>query len=205
MAPRDYVKRPQAKKQAQKRNTRNSRSAKAQGLTSVSWAKIAVALLLVALFGAGLYRLKSIDVSDDASVEAPLLGGQNTQQNPVVHPSSSLEEEALPALAPLPVLGEEEWAYIDSLPEYSVEVDAQGPLQSGKEFIMQCGSFRTSDSAEELRAKIAFQGVESRILMSDGGNGRWYRVVLGPYERKRTAERQRHQLRSANINGCKIW
>ena len=70
---------------------------------------------------------------------------------------------------------------------------------------MQCGSFRKQSQAEELKATIAFQGLESQVLESEGSKGIWFRVVLGPYESKRDAERDRHALRSARINRCQIW
>ena len=30
-------------------------------------------------------------------------------------------------------------------------------------------------------------------------------AIIGPYESKRLAEKQRHTLQRAKINGCKIW
>jgi cell division protein FtsN len=208
MAPKDYVKRPQAKKQGTKRNSSSASSA------AVPWIKVTVSMLVVGLFIFGLFRLQSVDLSDtDGSGSDPttqMLNTDVTDTSAVGSEINSLEIEKsdsieLEKLSELPVLGDEEWEYIDSLPDYSVEVDATGPLERGKDFIMQCGSFRTQDRAETLRAKIAFQGLESRILTSNGKNGLWYRVVLGPYERKRNAERHRGQLRNANVNGCKIW
>lgn len=202
MAPKDYVKRPKAstKKQATRRKTSK------QASTPMPWVKVIFALTVVVLFVFSLYKLQSMDgdnsemaLSDETVASEDIARDSSTI---IVQPNDALEQAELPEL---PVLGEEEWEYIDSLPEFSVEVDATGPLESGKEFIMQCGSFRTPERAEELKAKIAFQGLESRILTSNGRNGLWYRVVLGPYERKRNAERHRHQLRNGNVNGCKIW
>jgi hypothetical protein len=205
MAPKDYVKRPQAKR----KNTRKSTSGGARA-SSGSWLKIAISLAIVGLFVFGLYRLNSIDADNtvenlDERLENEVGVSPDVNAATKFDNADSLEQVEDDALAPLPVLGEEEWDYIDSLPDYIVEVDATGPLESNKEYIMQCGSFRTQDRAEELRATIAFQGLESRMLTSNGRNGLWYRVVLGPYDRKRDAERHRHQLRTGNVNGCKIW
>lgn len=201
MAPKDYVKRPQAsaKKQAKRRGPRKTAS------KPMPWVKVFISLAVVALFVFGLYKLQSVGVSDDNSADVVQSDTLESSEGLVKNEDAqndSLEQTLLPEL---PVLGEEEWEYIDSLPDFSVEVDATGPLESDKDFIMQCGSFRTQKRAEELKAKIAFQGLESRVLTSNGRNGLWYRVVLGPYERKRNAERHRHQLRKGNINGCKIW
>lgn len=210
MAPKDYVKRPQAKKQPKRRNTRNTRSASNVHKGSASWMKIIIALLVIAIFVFGLYRLSSVDKGEN-NANTNKQTNSDTALNSAKTDARELEtvinneSQVFEKLPDLPVLGEEEWEYIDALPDYSVEVDATGPLERGKDFIMQCGSFRTMDRAEALRAKIAFQGLESRILSSEGKNGTWYRVVLGPFARKRLAEKYRHQLRDADINGCKIW
>lgn len=205
MAPKDYVKR--AKAPAKKQATR--RKSKKQTSAQLPWVKMFLAITLVVLFAFALFQLQSVSVEDannDDMTEVnqvPKLEDNSSEvSDAIISADESLEQAELPDL---PVLGEEEWEYIDSLPDYSVEVDATGPLESDKDFIMQCGSFRTTERAQELKAKIAFQGLESRILTSNGRNGLWYRVVLGPYERKRNAERHRHQLRAGNVNGCKIW
>lgn len=203
MATKDYVRRPQKRKP---KNTQKQ---------TVPWLRIVFAVLLIALFIFALYTLQKTPIEDkEAATSSNQSANAETltleqSADPSNTDTSTVSPESIgelpEELAPLPVFGEEDWAYIDSLPEFSVEVDATGPVESDKEYIMQCGSFRTSARAEELKAKIAFQGFESRIIASDGSNGRWYRVVLGPYERKRKAEKDRHQLRRGNVNGCKIW
>jgi hypothetical protein len=208
MATKDYVKRPRAnnKKQAQKR--------KAQGEERPNWLKIILALSVVGVFAYGLYQLQSAGVDDagianeienptDSAGDGSIELGDKVLSNVEIEQRNSALEKV--DLSPLPVLQEEDWEYIDSLPDFSVEVDATGPKVSDRPVIMQCGSFKTPENADEMRAMIALQGLESRMLTSEGRNGLWYRVVLGPYERKREAERHRHQLRLANINGCKIW
>jgi cell division protein FtsN len=59
--------------------------------------------------------------------------------------------------------------------------------------------------AEILKATIAFTGLTSQISESKGKNGIYYKVFLGPYERKREAEKDKHKLKSNNVNGCQIW
>ena len=70
---------------------------------------------------------------------------------------------------------------------------------------MQCGSFRTHQQAETLKAKIAFAGLISEIKKTTGSNGIWYKVRLGPYETKRHAESDKNKLKRINIVGCGIW
>ena len=90
-------------------------------------------------------------------------------------------------------------------PNTTVEIDLPEERVSDKTYVMQCGSFRKLAQAEAMRAQIAFQGLEAAIKTSADAGGTWYRVVLGPYTRKRDAERHRHIMQGTNITGCRIW
>ena len=79
------------------------------------------------------------------------------------------------------------------------EVKEKGPYK------MQCGSFKTEKQANMLKANIAFSGLESTIKTVTGKNGTWHKVFLGPYKRKRKAEKDRHLLKRNKIYGCEIW
>ncbi|MFT5451288.1 MAG: cell division protein FtsN [Enterobacterales bacterium] len=75
-----------------------------------------------------------------------------------------------------------------------------------KRYIMQCGSFRKIASAESLKATIAMNGLTAKISVTVEKSGKkWFRVALGPYESKRIAESERHQLERNSINNCRIW
>lgn len=201
----DYVrKRPKPRAKPNKKRSTKSGS----NSSSMPWVKLLIACILLAGFGFALYKLANVNTdSDDVPVTPSDIetNPQNNKEQPVEETPSLEETDTKSDLDPLPVLESEEWAYIDSLPDYEVEVDTKEALKSNREFIMQCGSFRTTARAQELKAKIAFQNLEARIIDSNGKNGLWYRVLLGPYETKRDAERHRHYLRNANIRGCKIW
>ena len=105
----------------------------------------------------------------------------------------------------LPEPPKEKWQYIEQLQgpkeveggEY--EVVDKGPYK------MQCGSFRTRKQAEQLKANIAFTGLLAQISRSEGKNGVYYKVFLGPYQKKRDAERDKHKLKRNNVNYCQIW
>lgn len=117
---------------------------------------------------------------------------------PAVKPQQNktiVKEEKLPE-KPQP-----KWDYVDTLKNKEVQVDIPEEKKPTRPYQMQCGSFRKKADAETLKAKIAFQGLESIVKKT----GDWYRVILGPYERKRPAERDRHKLQRARINGCQIW
>jgi cell division protein FtsN len=183
MAQKDYVARSQKKKQPPKN--------KNQTTQSVAWFKVGIAILVVSSFVAVLFYLKDAGNSDAGT---PL---QNEQDN-IARPIESEKD-------PLPVLEEEHWEFIEGLPAYSVEVEVDELPNADRRYLMQCGAFRKESQAQELKATIAFQGLESQVLDSKNSKGIWYRVVLGPYESKRDAERDRHSLSSAGVNRCQIW
>jgi len=110
-------------------------------------------------------------------------------------PAHQKEEEVLPE-KPQPV-----WEYEDTLKTKKIDVDIPEKVLETRDYQMQCASFRNKADAESLKAKIAFQGLNSQVKKT----GNWYRVILGPYDRKRVAEKERHKLQRASINGCQIW
>jgi cell division protein FtsN len=71
------------------------------------------------------------------------------------------------------------------------------PANNMQNMLVQCGSFRTADQAETVRATLAFSGIESRVTAGGG----WHRIVLGPYS-KSTAEKMRDRAAGVGVSGC---
>ncbi|USD65479.1 SPOR domain-containing protein [Vibrio sp. SCSIO 43136] len=175
MANKDYVRRGRGQKKPARRSAPKSKPWKA-GL---------VAILLVGVFGYGLFTL-----SQDPEPPTPV--SKPAEKKVVKKPSK-----------PLPPPPEEEWEYMESLPNKEVKVEAKEAVVSDIPYIMQCGAFKLESQAEERKVNIAFQGISSQIRKKEGSS--WYRVVLGPYTRKRDAERDKHKLQKARIEPCAIW
>ena len=176
MAPKDYVAR-----------GRNKKAPPPPPKASLPWLRIVVTVALVAGFGYFLWNIK----------------GAAPEQTPATKITSQTTKST--DVETLPDIPEEEWEFIKTLPEYTVEIEQKEQDQPTVLRLMQCGSFRQEHQANELKARIAFQGLEAQVRSSTGTSGLWYRVILGPYENKRTAEKDRHSLQRAKINGCKIW
>lgn len=104
----------------------------------------------------------------------------------------------------LPSPPEEKWAYVKELENKEVEVGEYEVTNKGP-YKMQCGSFKTYEQADVLKAQIAFTGLEAQISAAKGSTGTWYKVFLGPYPRKRLAEKDKHKLKNNNVNHCQIW
>lgn len=192
MTQRDYVSRgrpqPKKTKSPSKNKAGPSRKNKANepsAIPAMMWVRVVGIVLVLAGFAVFLWSIKdNAPEPDNSFTDSPKL----------------IENED-----ELPELPEEEWEYIKTLPGYEVEVDVTQQAPSTKRYLLQCASFRTRAQAEELKAKIAFEGLEALIKRSTGDTGDWFRVILGPFDTKRDGERTRHTLRRANINNCKIW
>jgi cell division protein FtsN len=146
--------------------------------------KIAIMLALIGAFVFGLNYIKND--SKEFSPEPEVIK-KKQKQKPLPPPPEN-----------------EEWQFIEELENKNVEVETE-ELEDKGPFKMQCASFRNQGDAESLKARIAFAGFESQIIPSQGTSGLWFKVVLGPYDKKRDAEKTRHVLRRNDINTCEIW
>ncbi|KPA53579.1 cell division protein [Photobacterium leiognathi subsp. mandapamensis] len=72
-------------------------------------------------------------------------------------------------------------------------------------YVLQCGAYRKKSQADERKAQIAFQGLNSQLKVSSDAKGTWYRVVLGPYSQKSSAEKDKAKLQSSGVSPCGIW
>jgi len=147
-------------------------------------------LITVSLLGGFGYFLWSIN--DSAETTRPAV---------VEQPKKTVVKKDPSALPPQP---KEEWTYQRELENKQVEVDIPEQTAPTRPYQMQCGSFRTQSQAEQMKAVIAFQGLSANVRKVKGTTGDWYKVSLGPYDRKRLVEKHRHTLQGAGINGCII-
>ncbi len=186
----DYAnrKRPPAKK---KPTSKSAKKSSTNNSAPVSWQLVVITLALVAGLVWFLYSIAGSKNNQPVMVE---------QQQPVVTEKMQQQMDR----AGIPALPKDEYSYPDVLENQEVEVDVP-ERELGPPRLMQCGSFRSETDAQTLRARIALSGLEAQVRRSEGRNGVWYRVILGPYVTKRDAERDRHKLQRAQIHYCEIW
>jgi len=67
-------------------------------------------------------------------------------------------------------------------------------------YILQAGASKEAVEADNLRAKLALMGIESRIEKTKVGSVIWHRVVLGPYTRMSSVSVIRSRLRQNGID-----
>ncbi len=197
---RDYANRkPKASKATKSRATKRKKAP----ARSFPYLPVIVVLALVAGFG---YFLWSIKGSSDTQVTEPVQQPKKKTSQAQTALTPATKKAAKPDPNALPPMPQEEWTYLEELENKEVEIDlpATGVVSSGI-YQMQCGSFRQESQANEMKARIAFQGMEAQVRRSEGTNGIWYRVVLGPFPNKREAETNRHKMQKSGINTCQIW
>ena len=185
MPQKDYVRASRPKPASKtKGKARPARGAKAQAASQKPWILIGLVLCVLLAFVYGLWFLR--------------------QQAPVVTPPEApapavtVKKDELP---PKPVA--EPYQYIEELKNKEVTVEVTEQRRSGPAQL-QCGSFRQQTQAEAMKAQIAFAGITADVRRTEGSNGVWFRVVLGPYESRRIATVDMNRLRQMGINTCQV-
>ena len=70
-------------------------------------------------------------------------------------------------------------------------------------YMMQCAALRSQDSAESLKARIAFgAGLSSSLQVVNGANGTVYKVMVGPFSGKAAVDAANRKLQGSGISGC---
>lgn len=77
--------------------------------------------------------------------------------------------------------------------------------EEGVVYILQAGSFETLEKADELKAKLALQGLQAYIQkVSVEGKGERHRVLLGPYGKLDEREEAVQQLGKIGIKPLRM-
>ena len=80
-------------------------------------------------------------------------------------------------------------------PESPASLENTEPDQT--QYILQIGSFRQQDDADRRRGELALLGLEATI--EPGESGEWYRVVVGPFDRRSDMARARSLAAQADM------
>lgn len=71
-------------------------------------------------------------------------------------------------------------------------------------YFLQAGAFRSADDAETQRAKLSLMGLEAKVTERDQAGRTVYRVRLGPFDRKESAEDAKTRLDAVNIESALV-
>jgi len=93
------------------------------------------------------------------------------------------------------------------LPERSIEytvapADTATPASAkpSEFYLLQAGSFKQREDADRRRAELLLLGLEPNIEETNGDNGRWYRVYLGPFQSRNKLNKARSLTAAQNID-----
>jgi cell division protein FtsN len=67
-------------------------------------------------------------------------------------------------------------------------------------YLLQTGSFRQREDADRRRAELLLLGLTPVVEETNGDNGRWYRVYVGPFESHAKMARARSLTANQNID-----
>ncbi len=82
---------------------------------------------------------------------------------------------------------------------------ASAKTEEGVSYILQAASFGNFDDADNLKAKLALQGLQAQIQkVSIEGKGDFYRVRLGPYEKLQDLDAANQQLAKMGIKAMPL-
>jgi len=79
---------------------------------------------------------------------------------------------------------------------------APGDINTG--YFLQVGAYKTQGDAEQQRARLGFQGFESKVTQRDAGNVNYYRVRIGPFAKFEDMNSVRQRLSDAGIDTAVI-
>jgi len=71
-------------------------------------------------------------------------------------------------------------------------------------YLLQAGAFRSSDDADNMRAKLALIGFEARVSAAEVGSERLYRVRIGPYIQQDDVNLARFRLAENGIEATVV-
>ena len=90
------------------------------------------------------------------------------------------------------------------VPEQQLEEEARPeavtPDEGQEAFILQAGSFRSAEDAEQMKAQLALLGVVAEVQGVTVNGETWHRVRVGPVAGARAADELRRQLQDNGVD-----
>ncbi|SDQ82247.1 SPOR domain-containing protein [Paraburkholderia tuberum] len=81
---------------------------------------------------------------------------------------------------------------------------APAPGEANTGYFLQVGAYKTAADAEQQRARLGFQGFESKVTQRDAGGVTYYRVRIGPFSKFEDMNSSRQRLSDAGVDTAVI-
>jgi len=124
----------------------------------------------------------------------------NREKSVADAPSNPVVEAEVPVASPrfdfYTVLPNEELDLAADVEPASVSIaNTQADL-----YVLQAGSFRSEKDADRRRGELVLLGLEANVDATDGENGRWFRVYIGPFESRSAMAKARSLTAQQSID-----
>jgi cell division protein FtsN len=172
-----------------------SRRGKASGFPG--WANLLVGLGLGLAVAAVVY-LKDHRLDAPAAAAGKMAKRKSHGNEPPEAADSGTEEPA------------KSYDFYDQLPKFEVVVpekdkEVRPDIRSVPEtragtYVLQAGSYKNFADADRVRAKLALQGIESKVQKVSVDNDTWHRIRIGPISKLDELNRLRQILRKADVD-----
>jgi hypothetical protein len=93
------------------------------------------------------------------------------------------------------------------LPEQTIDIEVEpgevAKSRTSKQtelYLLQAGSFKQADDADHRRAELLLLGLEPKVEETNGSNGHWFRVYVGPFESRSQLAKARSLTAAQNID-----
>ena len=180
---RDYAKKSkQGNRRSGKANTRKSSARSDSGPRAWQWYSAGLVSGVILSF---LVYLGTLPQGPAITPVSPQVDGQPTASEP---PRPRFDFYTL-----LP----ERTMDVEVEPGESAVVPTSKPTES---YLLQAGAFKQRGDAEARRAQLLMLNLDPQIKETNSGNGRWFRVYLGPYQSQSKLNKARSLTAGENID-----
>lgn len=163
------------------------------------WGLALATLIVVAGLGYLLYFLLGTPPATTPVAQPAVKAIQPTPVKPAAKPA--------PAPAPVAKPAESRFEFYEKLPKAEivapkVDVYKSTPKDAKMEYryVLQAGSFRDPADAERMRARLILEGLPGVSTdRSEGSNGTWYRVRIGPFDNRTAMNQASNRLGKLSI------
>ena len=156
----------------------------------------------------------------NTAVKTPTPAKPSAEKRPsttVVKQTENSKKSSLPKVVDKSVKAEvaakqSKYEFYELLPKSEIRPTAVEEYKStpkdaklDKHYVLQAGSFRNAADAEKMRAQLLLSGLSNvHTSQSNGSNGLWYRVRLGPFDNRSVMNKAHDKLARMNINAMTV-
>lgn len=126
--------------------------------------------------------------------DSPIANGREV---PTAEPDQAVEEMRFDFYDLFP---KSEVPIVEEYNQEGILVESPNPFV----YLLQAGSFRNPDDADQLRASLILQGLEVFIKKIEVKGATWHRVMVGPFDTDLGLNRAQDKLAAAEIESIPI-